>query len=401
MTGHESVIDWLWLQEAVGVAANIDALLEYFGSPGEIRNAGEYEWRLSGIISSKLIDRFEKASVDSAKRVAEVCIRNDWQIITPDSEVYPNNLRRLANRPAALYVMGKLEDWSERAILAVVGAREASPYGRAVAYGFGKQFAQAGAVTVSGGALGIDSAAHRGAVDSGGKTVAFLGCGFGTGYLRDNEELRRRIAENGAVVTELSPHTEATRYSFPTRNRLISGMSNGTVVIEAGEKSGSLITARYAEEQGRDVFAVPGDIVNSSFTGANKLIHNGAKAVFSGLDVLEEYEYLYPDSLCLSSVEPLDLGGFAEEIGAPEPRGSNKRRDKKVPKKQKALKAPPEDEEQLKIYNMLLEEEVLHIDEIALKLSKRTYEVLPVLTRLELSGCITIDSGRLCRIKSE
>lgn len=371
LSERDLTVEWLWLQDALGVKARVDMILDYFESPGEVRRAGEREWRLSGIFTGKQIERMEKASFDRAKRIEEICFRNNWRIVTPNDEVYPSLLKRLDDRPLALFADGELQKSGEYVALAVVGSRSASQYGKTVAYGFCKQFAQAGALTVSGGALGIDSAAHRGAIDGGGKTIAFLGCGLGTDYLRANEELRLRITENGAVVTEFPPYTQPNRYSFPIRNRLISGMCHGTVVIEAGERSGSLITARYAAEQGRDVFAVPGDIVSSSCTGANKLIHDGAQAVFSGIDVLEEYKYLYPDSIDLSRVGEMDLHNHthADSAGAkmkskPKSRPLNK--DKKLPTTEKSYKAPPENEASAKFMNCF---------------SKRVYYILMKLPR--------------------
>ena len=148
--------------------------------------------------------------------------------------------------------------------------------------------------------MGIDSEAHAGAMLAKGRTVAFLGCGLSFDYLKENASLRRAITKYGAVVSESAPFTPASRTTFPIRNRLISGLTLGTLVIEAGIKSGSLITANFALEQGKDVFAVPGDIVRSSFDGANHLIKNGAKPVFSAMDILSEYEYLYGDLIDFS-----------------------------------------------------------------------------------------------------
>lgn len=235
---------------ALGVQSRLEEAIAYFGTARRLYEAGELEWKLAGLFTARQLEKLRSQRLTQAEEILKQCAGNGWLALTPEDPCYPKRLRAIPNFPAALYVWGRMPDLDGRVALAVVGAREASFQGRQIAQGLCKAFAQAGAVVVSGGALGIDSAAHMGALEGGGETVAFLGCGLGARYLMENQYLRESIAAHGAVVSEFPPGTPPGRTTFPVRNRLLSGVSCGTVVIEAGEKSGSLITARCALEQG-------------------------------------------------------------------------------------------------------------------------------------------------------
>lgn len=200
---------------------------------------------------------------------------------------YPDLLQQIHDPPRRLWVQGD-RGFLKGPLVAVVGARECTPYGEKVAYEISKDLAQAGVTIVSGLAFGIDAAAHRGALDGKGRTVAVLGCGIDLMSPSQNTALKERIARDGAVVSEFPPGTQAAPWTFPKRNRIISGLSRGVVVVEAGLKSGSLITADFALEHGRDVFAVPGPVTSLQSAGTNRLIQNGAKLILSARDVLEE-----------------------------------------------------------------------------------------------------------------
>lgn len=280
---------WIWLQRTLGVGKDVGELLAYFGDPQKIYEAGRNNLLLSGIINRKTADSLSRFSPSQSYDVMQQCKNNGWKIISYDDENYPCELKKLTDAPLVLYVCGDETVLKSSFCLGMVGTRNASEYGIRTASDIAYSMAKCGAVIVSGGALGIDSASHTGAMDAGGKTVAFLGSGLGSKYLAENEPLRKRISENGALVSEFLPYTEPTRFSFPIRNRLISGMSKGTVVVEAGEKSGSIITARTAVKQGRDLFAVPGEIYNSKHIGTNMLINNGAVAVFDVADIADFY----------------------------------------------------------------------------------------------------------------
>jgi DNA processing protein len=291
---------WLWLQSGLGIssALRITEILEAFsGQAKNVYEASIYDRRLAGVFTNLQLNRLEKTALTQAEETERICGQKHIRIITAADVEYPPLLLQIINAPLLLFAAGNLACLRERLPIAMVGTRRADKKSTDIAARLSAELCRAGCVLVSGGALGIDSAAHYGALEAGGETVAVLGCGIDTDYLAENLNLRRRIAKQGAVVSEFPPGTPPAKYHFPVRNRIIAGMCLGTVVVEAGERSGSLITANCANEQGRDVFAVPGDALGSAYTGGNQLIKEGAKPVFSAMDILEEYEPLYPDLL--------------------------------------------------------------------------------------------------------
>lgn len=201
---------------------------------------------------------------------------------------FPENLRQIPTPPKVLYGEGDQNILFEQKMIAMVGARRCTNYGASVAYDLARELSARGVIVVSGLAIGIDTKAHEGALAGGGKTIAVLGCGLDFPYLTSNRPLRKKISEQGAVVTEYPAMTEAFTWNFPQRNRIISGLSLGVVVVEAGLDSGSLITAKWALEQGREVFAVPGPIGHATSEGTNRLIQQGAKLVTKVLDIFDE-----------------------------------------------------------------------------------------------------------------
>ncbi len=207
------------------------------------------------------------------------------RIITFNSAEYPERLRNIPDPPVALYVKGDSLRLFRNSV-SIVGSRKCSPYGRNVAYKFAKEFASFGIAVVSGLAVGIDSASHLGAIDGNGKTAAVLGTGIDIVYPASNSKLYSRIETSGALVSEFPLGTRPTKYNFPFRNRIISGLSLATIVIEAARKSGSLITARLASEQGKDVFSVPGNITSRTSEGTNDLLKDGAIPITCTDDVI-------------------------------------------------------------------------------------------------------------------
>lgn len=398
-------IYWLWLLKCLGSASALEEMLAYFGSARSVYEAGSDEWRISGAMTAGQIQALQKYSPSECGDVLRACWENGWDILTPESIYYPQKLRELRNFPPVLFAQGDKTVLLRSAKIAMVGTRKATAYSLRVATALSEALAAAGMTVVSGGALGIDSAAHRGALQAGGKTVAVLGCGFGTRYLRENAALRCEIAEHGVLLTEFPPFAPASRTTFPLRNRIISGLSLGTVVVEAGEKSGSLITARCAAEQGRDVFAVPGDLLSSAFTGANRLIRDGAKPVFTPQDILEEYAQLYPDEIAADTAE-LSFAELLQKSGCEPMRPA----EMQAPPKQKPVRSaaagqanfptrpaqsslPQAASEAAKsVYAVL--ESACHIDEISLKTNLPVAACLAALTELELFGCVTGTQGK-------
>jgi len=206
--------------------------------------------------------------------------------IKQEDPAYPGLLKEIHDPPKCLWAQGDC-DFSGP-MIAVVGARDCTAYGQKVAYEIAKALARAGVCVVSGLAYGIDTAAHQGALEGGGRTVAVLGCGIDQAYPARNQKLKEKIVRQGTVLSEFAPGVEAAPWTFPKRNRIVSGLSLGVVVVEAGLKSGSLITADFALQQGREVFAVPGPVTAAQSEGTNRLIQNGAKLVISVDDILDE-----------------------------------------------------------------------------------------------------------------
>lgn len=290
----DGVIYWLWLQRVLGEGAFIKSILDRFGSAEGVYHASPAARKSSGLFSSKQLERGASVSLDDCTKIVYECRAHGWQILPYDALAYPEKLKNIYNPPSVLYVDGTLPPLDRLCTLAVVGTRKASGYAVKAANLLCSGAASAGAVIISGGALGVDSAAHTGAITGGGKTVCVLGCGFGTRYLASNRQLRESVRANGALVTEFPPYTQAAKFTFPMRNRIISGLSDGVVVVEAGQKSGSLITARFASEQGRDVYAVPSSIIDAQYSGTNQLLSDGAMLVTQPDDLISPYRERYP-----------------------------------------------------------------------------------------------------------
>lgn len=406
---------WVWLSCGLGPSASCLDLVSYYEwNPYEIYGSTLKELFQLNVVGRRQLERLKSFPIEKAEEILSISRKNGWKILTPSSENYPQKLIPLQDLPLTLYVDGDETCLNSELSVSVVGARKASDYGRAVARALSSAMASIGFTVVSGGALGIDSEAHRGALEEKGKTVCVLGCGLGTKYLMENEPLRQEIAQNGAVISEYPPFTPASKVSFPQRNRIISGLTLGTVVVEAGERSGSLITARLASEQGRDVFAVPGDLVSSSFLGTNNLIRNGARAVFSPNDILEEYCYRFFDKINNENRFPddeiirraqnyLKAEDFCNE-GREKPKSAPKKMPPKPEKSRKPLPVPDKRTapdyltQEAKTVYAFLDTEAVHVDDIAEKCSLSTEKTLSALTELEIYGLALQISGRRYKI---
>lgn len=279
---------WIWLGSLIKIPPCWRSeLLRSFRSPAGVWYASELELRRmpymsKPMLASLLDSEYRKRAEDHLKFVEA----SDISVFTLDDGDYPEYLRSIPDPPVALYVYGKIV--KSEACFAVVGSRKASSYGLGMAEKLSAGLAKAGLCVVSGMARGVDSKAHWGALSAGGRTIAVLGCGVDQVYPCENRELAKRIGRNGALVSEFVPGTAPLPVNFPLRNRIISGVSRGVLVVEAGERSGSLITAYYALDQGREVFAMPGNINSGASKGTNRLIKEGAKIVTDVGDILEE-----------------------------------------------------------------------------------------------------------------
>lgn len=267
-------------------------LLAYFPNP-EAAWKADLEELKAAKIGEKLAERMiiERSDINPDEEW-EKLEKENIKIITLDSPDYPSLLKEIHNTPYILYVKGKIEFINSSALISIVGSRKYTSYGAQTAENFSRDLANAGFTIVSGMALGIDTFAHRGALDSGGKTIAVLGNGLDDNslYPRNNFNLSREIIENGALISEYPTGTQAGPLTFPARNRIVAGLALGTLVIEAGEKSGALITAQMALDSNREVFSVPGPIFSPQSLGTNYLIKKGAKLAMSVKDILEEFD---------------------------------------------------------------------------------------------------------------
>lgn len=287
----------IWFALRCGVAnKEFQPLLESFGGPYELFTADEAELEALPC-SQNLKDRLADKSLAEASRIMEFCKSNGVGLLFWQDDEYPVSLRSLRDPPVLLYYKGKLPALSGRLCISVVGTRTMSEYGKRMAYKIGYELASVGTVVVSGMALGNDSVAAAGAIAAGGQTVAVLGSGIDQIYPREHYKLFNEILRRGAVLTEYPPTTPPAGKNFPIRNRLISGLSQGTVVVEGDLRSGSLITAKTAILQGRDIYAFPGNVGETNSAGTNKLISDGAAIVLCARDVLENYTFLYRDAL--------------------------------------------------------------------------------------------------------
>lgn len=286
---------WIWLSMRKGIGNKTKLeLAGRFQSAADLWRAEEYTMPgLTEAARRSLVDK----DLTEAEKILRRCKELGIRILCADEKAYPRRLRAIADPPVVLYYKGTLPDFDDEAAVGVVGTRRASAYGMMAAERIGRQIAAHGGLVISGLAAGIDAQAGWGAIRAGGSTVAVLGGGVDVIYPAENRDLYHAVEQQGCIMSEYPPGTKPSNWTFPQRNRIVSGLSCAVLVVEAPEKSGTMITARYASEQGRDVFVIPGHIDSPFCAGSNALLRDGARAATSGWDILREYEGLYPDKL--------------------------------------------------------------------------------------------------------
>ena len=322
--------------------------------------------KLYSVIEKKYADKILSFNINDIYKIIDDCIKNEIDIITICDSNYPERLRNITDSPLALYIKGEFCDIDNLPLISIVGPRKISDFGKKAAFSLAKRLAKAGMIIVSGAALGADTCAHKGTLSVNGKTIAVLGCGICYDYLPENRELRNAICKNGCLISEYPPYAAATKYSFPIRNRIISGLSLGTVVIEASLKSGSLITARLANEQGRDVFVIPGNPTLENYKGSNALLRDGAIPLLDSSDIFNQYIAKYPEIIDIKKA-------FDDE---------NEEKDKKI---KKNLNLVLSNEAQI-VYNNMNKQKFTADDFFSLNLNDN--ELLSALTELEIEGVI-------------
>lgn len=363
----ENIKYWIWLSSLVKVPPVIRyELYDYFKCPERIWQAPAYELNALPFMDKQTVDHiFEHGPREQAQRSLEKLGKMNINVVLFTDGNYPENLKNIFDPPLVLYTKGKLLQQEQQ--IAVVGSRHASRYGLEMAEKLSCSLSQAGLTITSGMARGIDSKAHTGALRAAGRTIAVLGCGVDVVYPSENKELMKKISETGVVISEYLPGTPPSKFNFPARNRIISGMSLGTVIIEASEKSGSLITANYALEQGREVFALPGNIDSKNSAGTNRLIRDGAKIV-------------------------LDIGDILEELNV------SKIARNKFYKRKRISKAGLEEDEMVIVRKLM--NAPMHIDSIADSCDMNVSTVGSILVMLELKGIIEQMPGKIYCLKN-
>ena len=289
----KQAILYIWFQLATGICNGIAGeILGKYNGIEEIYNCNDFSFL--GDKKQKYINRLENKDTSQAFEILKRCQSMGAQVVGYYDNLYPKSLRRIPTPPSVLYVMGDLKSLNGIPCVAVVGKRKMTSAGKDIAENFAYNFCKSGAYVISGLAAGIDTAAHRGAIMAGGYTVAVLGNPIGDVYPKENLKAFQTLYQRGAVISEMYPGCPRTKADFPNRNRIISGLSDAIVVIEAGESSGALITARHGLEQGKHVFAVPGAIGTEN-SGTNTLIKNGVPAATEPQDIISVLVLEYPE----------------------------------------------------------------------------------------------------------
>ncbi len=370
----ENIQPWLALKNVSGVGNHLyKRLIEHFQTPEKVFKAKKSELMMAAGVSDRIAGAIKGFCFpDHIKNEIELAKKHQCRIITFSDPEYPPLLHHIPDPPPYIYVKGRLED-TDRSV-SVVGSRNASSYGISMARRLSRDLAALGLGIVSGMARGIDTAAHMGAISAKGKTIAVLGSGLGVIYPPENRRLHDEIIENGAVISEFPIMEEPNAYNFPARNRIISGMTLGTLVVEAAQRSGSLITARLAGEQGREVFAVPGNINSAKSTGAHNLLKQGAKLVAGAQDVVEEFYHF--ENKIIEKDKPSDQWSNETRL-SPDLTGN----------------------ESL-IYEVL-EPYPIHIDELSRQTGLHVGKLSIILLNLELKGLVSQSPGKYFIISGE
>ena len=384
-----SVVYWLWLSAIKGVSVRTKyRLLEHMGSPEAVFFAEERAFR-----DLELSEREKKALDDknlrTAKAIEKACREGKIRVLPFGDEEYPNCLRAISAPPMVLYVKGNLPDMDEEPSIAIVGTRKLTPYGRRITEKLAYELAGAGITVVTGLAEGIDSAAAQAAINAGGKVIGVLGSGVDIVYPAWNRKLFSETELHGALVSEYPPGTRPSRSSFPERNRIISALSHAVLITEAPERSGALITASHALEQGKEIFAVPGNIDAPSAQGTNSLIKDGALPATDTMDILREYSAVYPDKI--------DIRTFVKM-----PEAQKEETSQTVPRAAEAAQEPPWlevqleelSEDELKVVSAMGAESV-HTDELTSSTGLPANRVIAAATLLQIRGYISqLPGGR-------
>lgn len=393
----EELIYWIWLSELKNLGP-VTALkyIYYFGTVKRLYEAERKEIaHVPGSRPSEVSQLSDK-SLKRAKSVLENCRSTNVELLTIEDSLYPARLANIYDPPIVLYYKGTMPCIDEQLVIGIVGTRKASAYGIKTTERISCEIASGGGIVATGLAEGIDSTAAKSALEAGGFVIGVLGTGVDITYPSWNRSLQNSVGEKGLLLSEYPPGTKASRGSFPARNRIISGISLGVAVIEAPLKSGSLITASRAAEQDRDIFVVPGNIDLHGFVGSNELIRDGACLLSSGWDILNQYEWRFPDKISGIPGKPAGIQPHNDKRNGPSGEISSKKvvdnkRSMEYIDLKEDLKLFSEDEKKV---ITALSDKMLHIDEIITSSGLQADRMLAALTQLELNGYVTAAEGK-------
>lgn len=402
----DSRLYWIWLQQALPAGSHaVEDLLDAFGHARVVYEATEEQLKQIGM-TDELCRRLSDKSLDTAHRILNRVLElGDW-VLTPEDALFPLSLRHMTGCPAALYARGAMPDLDLSPAVAVVGTRHASRDGWREAYALSAGLAAGGMVVVSGGAVGIDAAAHSGALAGGGRTIVVMACPLNENYPMDNESLRRQVVASGGLLLSEFPPNETYKCEFPIRNRLMVGLSQAVCLAETPTRSGARITARLAREQNREVFALPGALAGHLYDGAHKEIQSGATLVIRATDILREYAPLYPGMLDLEAAEQMQKQ--MEHGPSPQPKEKEKPRRKRsrprgeskpqpaVTKTAPSVSAVCPDTASVAAQQVyaVLNDRFVPVDELAAATALPVAAVLAALTELEMYGCAENGAGQ-------
>lgn len=403
----EELCYWIWLSQCFAYGSTTPAkLLEICPSPKALYEMSEAERKSFGFLRPRDLTALSHTPLSLAQRIEMDCAHYKIRVLPMNDPDYPNRLRHIYGPPVVLYTLGNIAGLDDEAVITVVGTRDADEYALAATEYLAGGIARAGGIIVSGCAVGIDTAAHRAAVEAGKRTIAVLACGIDVNYPAESAKLKRQILNTGgAILSEYPPGTSVSPRVFPIRNRLLAGLSVGVLVTKAPLRSGALLTAGHAVDQGKELFCLPPySIFDPGYAGVIRYLRDGATPVFAPEDVLLPFYAAYPEKIDLSVLSG-DIAsrkvilGTSEQAAAPklpDRKKSMQHTEKKSESHEKTQKNPETifDELHGLVYNQL-DTRPMSIDELAIACSLDAGTLFSILTDLELDGFVSpIGGGR-------
>lgn len=394
------LVHWIWYASLRGTSLHQKLkLMRRYSDPEEIFNKTNFDDDVT--LSTDTVQALKNKDLTSSRQLLKRCSELRIQIMTYRDAAYPDKLRNIPDPPLVLYYRGQLPDFDLQPVVGVVGTRKASLSGKSNAYTMGQSLAACGAMVISGGAAGVDTEALRGALTQKTPTVAILGCGVDVAFPASNRGLFEKITEKGCLISEYPPGTAVQKWHFPERNRIISGLSDALLVVEAPEKSGALITAKLAIEQGREVFVMPGGANLFHCAGSNRLLQEGATPATTGWNILKNFASQYPELVRRETqVEMMPL------MVAQVPQVPQMGKDDKKSIDNQAANAysgkgnnPSHLDDLSRKVLSCLGKEPTAVDDVIARVEAPAAEVLGVLTKMSLLGLVVNHPGRMVSVK--